>query len=272
MTEEITTKYFSEIQIEKANNDLNQWLEESVKYLPPYALHLHKKEMKVLIHINTAYSRLVAFVPNWRFTEGNTYTSMIWIYGFYSDNKWRFCSPNETQHMVAKDEASQDFDPLVWSKTRKVIDSYTKGYIKYSLTRNEWFINDDWFYGYLDTPHHVAVEDRGKYSDKEVRNLPESYWISRYKESYKYQEFLLSKTIAIWEEEDLRHINKEFSDEEWNKILSRRNPKTKEDYRSIKKFYKEVLKNNNDSIYVDLMNAMFPGYREEVETERNTSG
>jgi len=269
---DILNSNFSAEKLDKANRQFNQWINTSLEFVAPHVLHIYNTDWKPLIHINSKYTRMVVFIPNWWFIEGNTYNSMIWILGFYTDGQWYFYRPNETQYMSFKEGDGKDFDPLLWKTTKGEIEKYTRNYIKYDKDLKGWKINDRWFTGYFDNRDNLLLEHHWTLTDDEINKLPDSYWIDRYLKMARIHTYKIAKTRKYWEEEDRKYSNKEISEEEWAIIQGRRNPITSEDIRNVQRFYKDVLRDDNDTTYVNLRNDLAPDYKANLEKRRKRFG
>lgn len=255
--ETVVTNHFSTEQIAKVERQFNEYMDELIFYRYPSVLQLVGKEWKILnpIYIKSDYSRMVAFIPNWQFEKGKTQPSMIWMTGFYADSNWHFKSTNEAQYMNTVEGTTIDFDPLEHEPTRIAIEKWTSGYIKIDIDTKDWIINDDWFSRFFQ-------------GDIDQLDMNEEDWINRNMKIINISNYLLSKIKYYLDEEDDLHREKKISDEEWEKIQGRRCGTTDEDIRNLKKLYREILFNDNDTTYVNLMDEAFPGYKMKLEERR----
>lgn len=271
---QVVNKSFTEEQLVKIEEEFHEYMDELIFYRYPSVLHLTWKEWKVIkpFFINSDYTRMVAFIPNWRIKNGKASTSMIWMTGFYAENKWHFFGQNETQYMDFIEGVNADFDPLKWETTKNEIESYTKSYIKYNSETQDWGINDDWFYRYFDTHDHLSSEDRDMYLENDLSEIPEEYWVNRYKLNTKIQEYKLQKTKQYWDKEDELYKQNKLTEKEWQVIQGRRNPKTDEDIINLQKFDKEVLRDVTDTTYVNLLNEADPGFKERLAKRNKKYG
>ncbi len=268
---EIIDNSFSVNQIETLEKEFNEYLDEMLFYRQYYFRPLIRQKWKVLepLYIKSDYSRMVAFIPCWSFINDAASNSMIWVNGFFHNNKWYFFRRNDTQLMHYKEDARPDFDPLNWKPTLSEIESYTKGYIKYDIERKDWVINDDWFQGYF---YETDSDLKSEYMNKDISEIPEEYWVHRYKLNTKIQEYKLQKTKQYWEKEDELYKQNKISEREWQLIQGRRNPKTDEDMRNLDKFYREVLKDVTDTTYVNLLEEANPGFKERLAKRNKKYG
>jgi len=271
---EIVEAFFLDANLKKANMEFEEWLDLSLKYVAPHILHIYRHNWKIVkpLLINSDYTRMVAFIPSWHYGSGKTHSSLIWALGFYTDNQWHFYMPNVTQYMSSKNGVEKDFDPLLWKTTKEEIEKYTRNYIKYDKDLKEWKINDRWFTGYFDNRDNLLLEHHWTLTDEEISDLPESYWIDRYLKMARIHTYKIAKTRKYWEEEDRKYSNKEISEEEWAIIQGRRNPRTSEGIRNVQRFYKDVLSDDNDTTYVNLVNDLAPDYKANLEKRRKRFG
>lgn len=258
--DEFISEVFDSTLIDELNIALNNYIDTSLKYSLEETYYIQRSDdWKILepILINSSYNRSLSIVAKRHIGEDDAGVDISWLCGFRYLDQWYFFGNGEylPLQLDIPENKLMTYDEIQnWAEKKEM-----QGYLIYDKHSKEWTINDHYFKRYMDNINYAPIIEQVGY--REFYDGPYEYWSQRYMYFVQMSRRLIELTKIEWKRQDELFTLGKLTQQEYDDLLSLRNPKTSEQWKNREEFYNV---NRKDSI----LNQLYKDLRGEIPPKK----